>query len=89
MSLVKEKEIVDIKKGPCFSIMVDETSDINNRKPMAVGVKYLKDSKNKISFIHDSELDDGKAETIIIPQWLQLLTNVVVLKKEWIYLQWH
>lgn len=54
MSLVKEEEILDdIKINPCFSIIVDENSDINNRKHMAVGVKYLKDDKNKISFIQD------------------------------------
>lgn len=53
VTLAKEEEILDdIKKSPCFSIMVDETSDVNNRKHMAVGVKYLKDGKNNTSFLY-------------------------------------
>ena len=66
MSTVKKEEILeDIKSSPCFSLMVDETSNVNNQKHMAVGVKYIKDGKAKISFVEDVELADGKAATIL------------------------
>lgn len=65
MSKTKEEEILkDINGSPFFSTLIDETSDINNRKHMAVVVKYLKDEETKISFVKDCHIPDGKADTI-------------------------
>lgn len=65
MASTKEEELLqDIKNSPCFSILADETSDVTNRKHMAVAVKYLKDGNPKISFVKDCHLNDGKSETI-------------------------
>ena len=36
----------------------------NNRKHLAIAVKYVEGGKNRISFIKDVEITDGKADTI-------------------------
>ena len=36
----------------------------NNRKHLAVAVKYIKNCENRISFIKDVEITDGKADAI-------------------------
>lgn len=61
-ALAKEKILDSIRKSPCFKVMVIETSDVNKKKHIAVGVKYLKNGKNNVSFIQDSEIVDGKAD---------------------------
>ncbi|XP_015930201.2 zinc finger protein 862 [Parasteatoda tepidariorum] len=65
MASVKEKELLDdINKSPCFSVLADETSDLNNRKHMAMAVSYLKEGEEKTSFVKNTMIPDGKAETI-------------------------
>ncbi|CAL1290531.1 unnamed protein product [Larinioides sclopetarius] len=65
MSSVKQEEVLnDIAKRPCFSVLVDESSDIHNRKYMAVAVKYVKEGVSKISFVEGKQINDGKADTI-------------------------
>ena len=36
----------------------------NNRKHLAITVKYMKDGENRISFINNIEITDGKAHRI-------------------------
>ena len=36
----------------------------NNRKHLAIAVKYLKDGENRISFTKDVEITDGRVVTI-------------------------
>ena len=38
----------------------------NNRKHLAIAVKYMEGSKNRISFIKDVEITDGKFDTIYL-----------------------
>ena len=37
---------------------------LNNRKNLAIAVKYKKDGENRISLIKDVEITDGKADTM-------------------------
>ncbi|KAG8180559.1 hypothetical protein JTE90_018179 [Oedothorax gibbosus] len=65
MASVKREEILqEINSSPCFSVLSDETSDLNNRKHMAVAVKYINKGAPKMAFVQDKQLPDGKAETI-------------------------
>lgn len=65
MVSVKEREILNsVKSSPFFSVLTDETTDLNNRKHMAVAISYLEDNKQKTSFLKDTMIQDGKAETI-------------------------
>ena len=36
----------------------------NNRKHLAIAVKYIRDCENTVSFIKDVEITGGKADTI-------------------------
>lgn len=65
MSSVKKEDLIDeINESPSFAILTDESSDINNRKHLAVAVKYMKEGASKICFVDDKQIGDGKAETI-------------------------
>lgn len=65
MATVQNNEILtNVNISPSYSLLIDETTDINNRKHLAIAAKYLKDGKTQISFIKDLEILDGKADTI-------------------------
>ena len=52
-----------------FSSFIEKKGNIdfynkNNRKQLAIAVKYMKDGENRISFIKDVEITYGRADTI-------------------------
>ncbi|XP_063806071.1 zinc finger protein 862-like [Pseudophryne corroboree] len=63
-SVQREKVILSLQKSPSFSVMSDETTDVSNRKHLATAAKYIKDGEVSVSFINDTEIPDGKSETI-------------------------
>ena len=51
---------------PVYAVMTDETTDVSNRKHLAFVVKYVDQDSGTVcvDFFKDTEIDDGKAETI-------------------------
>lgn len=54
----------DINRNPSYSLFIDETRDINNRKHLTIEDKYVKDGEINTSFNKDAEILDDKADTI-------------------------
>ncbi|XP_077862323.1 zinc finger protein 862-like [Saccoglossus kowalevskii] len=67
--VVKQEIFDDIRRSPCFSILMDETTDIAILKQLITYCRYVKITGNhcevKTSFIDIDDLPDGKAETIV------------------------
>ncbi|XP_006824225.1 zinc finger protein 862-like [Saccoglossus kowalevskii] len=63
--VIERRIYSDIRESPFYSLMVDETTDISILKQLIMYAKYTdKEGNAKTSFVHISDIFDGKAETI-------------------------
>ena len=54
-----------VKESPCYSMLIDETTDLAVFKDLIVYAKYLDNSHTEVtSFLGISQLHNGEAETI-------------------------
>ena len=68
---IEETLTAKINDSPAYSLMMDEATDVGNRKHLAFVVKYVEESKTpteesdiKVDFIKDIQVPNGTAETI-------------------------
>ena len=68
---IEDTETAKINDSPAYSLMMDEATDVGNRKHLAFVVKYAEESKSpteesdiKVDFIKDVQVPNSSAETI-------------------------
>ncbi|KAL6461570.1 hypothetical protein MHYP_G00297140 [Metynnis hypsauchen] len=53
-----------VLKSPVFSLVLDESTDISNMKRLITYVRYMDDNKIRMKLFRNSEIVDGRADTI-------------------------
>ena len=53
-----------VLRSPVFSLVLDESTDISNSKRLIAYVRYIDDKKTKTKLFRNSEIVDGRADTI-------------------------
>ena len=61
---IKQKQLQQVSSSPFYSVMIDESTDVAILKEMVVYARYISDGDVKTTFLHISELFNGKADTI-------------------------
>lgn len=54
-----------VRKSSVFSLILDESTDISNTKRLITYVRYIDDNKIKTKLFRNSEIVDGRADTIV------------------------
>uniref|UniRef100_A0A1A8N571 DUF4371 domain-containing protein n=1 Tax=Nothobranchius rachovii TaxID=451742 RepID=A0A1A8N571_9TELE len=54
-----------VERSPVFSLILDESTDISNTKRLIISVRFIDDNKVKTKLIRNSEIADGRADTIV------------------------
>ncbi|KAF7219382.1 zinc finger protein 862-like [Nothobranchius furzeri] len=63
-----------VERSPVFSLILDESTDISNTKRLIIYVRFIDDNNVKTKLIRNSEIADGRADTIV-EDVKQLLTE--------------
>ena len=64
MAVQIEKEQLRVPSSGCFSLMIDETSDVAVLNEMVICARYIENGKVSTSFLKVCELFNGTADTI-------------------------
>jgi hypothetical protein len=54
----------DLLSSPFYSVMVDETTDVDVKNELIMYIRFLKDGKSATHFARIVDIPDGKAHTI-------------------------
>ncbi|KAK5619032.1 hypothetical protein CRENBAI_002939 [Crenichthys baileyi] len=63
-----------VRRSPVFSLVLDDSIDISNTKRLITYVRYIEDNKIQTKLFRNSEIVDGRADTIV-EDVKQLLTE--------------